>query len=489
VTDCVFARNWAWMFGGGAVKCENSPAFFTRCVFAYNEAGYAGAVRSDFGSPLVFDQCTLVANDGLLNAGAVWFNGVIVTMNRSIVAFGTGATPFYSPGSNPITFTCTDIYGNENGDWVSYFAGQLGTNGNISADPEFCDAPSGNYSLAGTSPCLSACGPMGVFGRGCFGETAGIISTDDIGNDQGGQVRLRWERTRWDAPGDTVDVTGYEVHRRQDAFLAAASIQTPRPAPALNGWDYLGSVPAHGDSVYQLVAPTLCDSTIAAGMCWSVFMIRASTTDPFLYYDSRPDSGYSVDNLAPSPPAALSVAYNTGGGNLLAWDEAAEPDFDYFKVYRGTDPGFVPSPANLAHATSDAGWQDPTGDWTHVYKVSAVDFSGNEGDASGAVTLTGVKNDPFPTRYALHQNVPNPFNPATAIRYDLPRDSRVTLRVYDVSGRLVRVLRDGTTEPAGRHEATWNGRDGAGRAAASGVYFYRLETEDYTETRRMLLLK
>jgi hypothetical protein len=224
-------------------------------------------------------------------------------------------------------------------------------------------------------------------------------------------------------------------------------------------------------------------------MCWSAFMIRAATTDRFVYFDSRPDSGYSVDNLAPAPPSGLSVAYNTGSGNTLVWDEAAEPDFDYFKVYRGTDPGFVPAPGNLLHETSDVSWLDAAGEWTHHYKVSAVDFSGNEGAASGAETATGVTEEPPPARYALHQNVPNPFNPATIIRYDLPRDARVTLRVYDVSGRVVRVLRGGAAEPAGRHEATWDGRSDAGRAAASGVYFYRLEAGDYTETKRMVLLR
>ncbi|MDH3197519.1 MAG: T9SS type A sorting domain-containing protein [Candidatus Krumholzibacteria bacterium] len=488
VTDCVFSDNWAWLIGGGAVRSQNSSPVFTRCVFANNEASYAGAVRADYAlppsyPPMVFDQCTLVGNEGVLTVGAVFANGILVQVNRSIVAFGLGPAPFWV--NNPITFTCTDIYGNAGGDWVGSYAGQLGTNGNISADPEFCDVASGNYHLAGSSPCLAACGQMGVHGRGCFGETAGIISIADIGHDQGGQVRLRWERSQWDAPADTIAVTEYEVHRRQDAFLAASA----SAAPLTDGWDYLGSVPAHGDSVYQFIAPTLCDSTIAAGMCWSAFMIRTATSDPFLYFDSRPDSGYSVDNLSPAPPSGLSVAYNTGGGNALAWDEAAEPDFDYFNIYRGTDPGFVPAPGNLLHQTSVHAWTDPSGDWSHHYKVSAVDFSGNEGEASGMETATGVREEPLPARFALHQNVPNPFNPATTIRYDLAGDARVTLRVYDVSGRVVRVLRSGAAEPAGRREATWDGRSDAGRAAASGVYFYRLEAGDYTETERMVLLR
>jgi len=488
VTDCVFADNYA-LGWGGAVRTENSSPAFPRCVFVNNSVEIAaGAVRADYAlppsfPPMVFDQCTLIGNEGASTCGAVWANGILVQVTRSIIAFGLGAAPFWA--NNPITFTCSDIYGNESGDWIGSYAGQLGTNGNISADPEFCDVASGDYHLAGTSPCLATCGQMGVYGRGCFGETAGIISIADIGHDQGGKVRVRWERSRWDAPADTIAVTEYEVHRRQDALLAASAVA----APLTDGWDYLGSVPAHGDSVYQFIAPTLCDSSIAEGMCWSVFRIRTSTADPFLYFDSAPDSGYSVDNLAPAPPTGFSVAYNTGAGNLLAWDEAAEPDFDYFNIYRGTDPDFVPASGNLLYQTSANAWTDPAGDWTHHYKISAVDFSGNEGAASGTETATGVTGEPLPARSALHQNVPNPFNPATTIRYDLAGDGHVTLRIYDVAGRVVRVLRDGAVEPAGRHEVTWDGRDQTGAAVASGVYFYRLETGGHIETRRMVLLK
>ncbi len=98
--------------------------------------------------------------------------------------------------------------------------------------------------------------------------------------------------------------------------------------------------------------------------------------------------------------------------------------------------------------------------------------------------------DPVPpANLALRQNYPNPFNPSTTICFDLPDPARVDLRVYDVSGRLVRVLLAGEALPAGRHETMWNGRDGAGLAVGAGVYFYRLEAGAFTQTRCMTLLK
>ena len=90
---------------------------------------------------------------------------------------------------------------------------------------------------------------------------------------------------------------------------------------------------------------------------------------------------------------------------------------------------------------------------------------------------------------ALGDAYPNPFNPQTTIAFELPNEQAASLRVYDVSGRLVRVLVDGEVVAQGRHEAIWNGRDDTGRRVASGTYFYRLEAGAYTETKRMVLVK
>jgi hypothetical protein len=88
----------------------------------------------------------------------------------------------------------------------------------------------------------------------------------------------------------------------------------------------------------------------------------------------------------------------------------------------------------------------------------------------------------------LHGNVPNPFNPTTTFKYDVPQDGRVTLRIYDVRGALVRTLVD-TDLPHGSHLATWDGRDASGRGMASGSYFARLEAGGKVETVRMSLVR
>ena len=88
----------------------------------------------------------------------------------------------------------------------------------------------------------------------------------------------------------------------------------------------------------------------------------------------------------------------------------------------------------------------------------------------------------------LFGNFPNPFNPATEIRYDLYGPTDVTLAVYNELGQQVRMLvRD--QQPVGNYWVEWDGRDDAGRAVSSGVYFYRLKAGNEVQTRRMMMLK
>jgi len=101
-----------------------------------------------------------------------------------------------------------------------------------------------------------------------------------------------------------------------------------------------------------------------------------------------------------------------------------------------------------------------------------------------------VGDDPFVRAVPrLEGNHPNPFNPSTTIAFELPHAAPVFLRVYDISGALITTLLDGEVRDAGPHEVVWNGRDAGGRSAASGTYFYRLETEGFGATKRAVLLK
>lgn len=136
----------------------------------------------------------------------------------------------------------------------------------------------------------------------------------------------------------------------------------------------------------------------------------------------------------------------------------------------------------------------PTGELT------LFDVQGGEGLSLENVILSDVEGRPVPTAvteeelaglpdaYSLSQNYPNPLNPETVIRYGLPAGADLRLTVYNLLGQEVTVLREGREE-AGFHRVVWDGKDGRGRAVASGVYFYRLSAGRFVETRRMMVLK
>jgi flagellar hook assembly protein FlgD len=92
------------------------------------------------------------------------------------------------------------------------------------------------------------------------------------------------------------------------------------------------------------------------------------------------------------------------------------------------------------------------------------------------------------TTYRLLENYPNPFNPATTIRYSMTQPGQVTLKIYDITGRLVNTLIDAQM-PQGIHRISWDGRDANGISVATGVYFYTIETPNMSKTAKMVLIK
>jgi hypothetical protein len=368
-----------------------------------------------------------------------------------------------------------------------------------------------------------------------FFNHARMDSLVDVPNDQGGWMRIYFTRSALDDTLETAHpVARYDIHRRVDDPRLLAGIRSEgeaigesvlatlpggeqvnlaAPPPDAGSayfryaeryylvneagaassappgtWEVVGNVSAQQQNRYIRLVPALADS--AATVTWSVFYISAHTTTPSVYYNSPPDSGYSVDNIAPGVPEGFFIAFATGSGNRLSWDPCAAGDFQYFKVYRGSYPAFVPGPGNLVHATAGTEWTDPDYDVGGIYyKITALDHAGNESAPASPESSTGTEDRPVPLAYALRQNAPNPFNPETVIRYDVAAPGgRVTLTVYDVSGRLVRTLVDGA-QTAGQHSVRWNGRNGAGVGVASGVYFCRMTAPGFVEQRKMVLLR
>jgi len=119
-------------------------------------------------------------------------------------------------------------------------------------------------------------------------------------------------------------------------------------------------------------------------------------------------------------------------------------------------------------------WSDyRNGNWEIYYKRNPT------GNPIGIINI----NSEIPNKFSLGQNYPNPFNPTTNIRYDLPKNSFVKLVVFDALGREVSTLVNETLQP-GTYSVDWNASE-----YTSGVYFYRLTTGNFVETKKMLMIK
>ncbi len=128
-----------------------------------------------------------------------------------------------------------------------------------------------------------------------------------------------------------------------------------------------------------------------------------------------------------------------------------------------------------------------------IWKVTAAgDKVPCEGNIFGFGPNTSVEpaqaQTAVPRKYELSQNYPNPFNPQTSIQFAIPQSGMLSLRIYNVTGQMIRELCDGHRQ-AGSYELRWDGRDEGGREVASGVYFCRLQVGDFGKTIKMVLLK
>ena len=122
---------------------------------------------------------------------------------------------------------------------------------------------------------------------------------------------------------------------------------------------------------------------------------------------------------------------------------------------------------------------------------SQLNFICDTGDEQVEVYMTvptSADDYTIPAIYGLSQNYPNPFNPKTTIQYSIPNDTYVELKIYSISGELVRVLVN-SKQDAGKYNIIWNGKDDNGNDVSSGIYFYKICADKFTETKKMLLIK
>ena len=479
----IFAGNQAQTYAGAAAFANNSSVWFDHSLFVGNQTALGGGNWNSGGvsvwsySYADFYFCTFANNSASFGSAVTSGMGAYANVYGSIVWNNPGANSLAAVNwdgvGSSMYVSDSDIENGENGvfaDSLSY----IDYYDNISSPPFFCDPESGDFSIDEFSPAVTEWGePMGAFGFGCSGTiqaSASILSIEDVPNDQGGRVYITFEGSLFDTDG-----------------LGRTEMYT---VERLDGdqWVGLNSIGAYASDVYVVEATTLADST-SDNDAVMTYRIIANMDEG--NYESDPASGYSVDNIAPGLVAGLEANVSDGVVNL-SWNVSEANDLSHYVVYRGNNPDFTADESSMIGETTEPGFADDVtelGDYYYV--VTAVDIHENESDPSDAVNVTLlslVDVHGLPEEYALHQNYPNPFNPTTTLRYDLPEDATVSVVIYDMMGRQVRILVSGQAS-AGYHSTMWNATNDRGSAVSAGVYIYTIQAGQYRDVKKMILLK
>lgn len=249
--------------------------------------------------------------------------------------------------------------------------------------------------------------------HGYLGFNAPVLTmVRDVAGDQGGKVTVAWDRSDIDRTGHTT-VMEYSVWRGIEPVELPPGAVPVGPGEPSGGsgtgkyreiltpsgstyWERVGTVPAHYLAGYSFTAPTLSDST-GAGTPWVKFLVSAATWNPYVFWDSNVDSGYSVDNLSPSSATGVTATVTAGPSVSVRWKaNTSDPDVKLYEVHRSLVSGFTPDGATKIGQTADTAFADgtPSVGSLNYYRVVTVDLRDNRSvpsaEAAAAVGSTTV---------------------------------------------------------------------------------------------------
>ena len=168
-----------------------------------------------------------------------------------------------------------------------------------------------------------------------------------------------------------------------------------------------------------------------------------------------------------------------------------EEGFQYYLLERSTDSEFNEDVVSNFLVTNVFEDYDIEFNTEYFYRVSYYAGEWSEYSEVLAITLEQLNvgsQRHLPSKFGLHQNYPNPFNPVTNLSYDLPEDAIVNITIYDMMGKVVATLVDGS-QSAGFKTLQWNATNHGGMPISAGLYIYTIQAGEFNQTKKMILLK
>ena len=221
----------------------------------------------------------------------------------------------------------------------------------------------------------------------------------------------------------------------------------------------------------------------------------AGTLATFFFLDKNPAENWQnvfADQYdwTSLPVELASFTAKVDGNNiLLSWSTAGETNNLGFSIQRKnekdefTEICFVDGKGTTNAANQYQYVDTDLLPGRYTFRLKQIDF---DGGYSFSESIDAIVN--LPQKFSLRQNYPNPFNGGTNIEYALPKLSRIRLEIVNLQGRVVRSLLDREQE-GGIHRAYWDGKDAAGHDVATGLYFYHLQTNEYSGAKKLVLAK
>jgi len=334
------------------------------------------------------------------------------------------------------------------------------------------DAPASTYWLAGYNVYHSVAtgGPYTLVEQLTPGTLAADLATQGFSQTNHYVVAAELEvgRTSYESVSSN-EVLTYSLGPSEAACLRDdGTAESGHQAGGANGEMAVGLDPPSADEVTLTKVAVFLTEFAGAPMT-----MKVSADDA---------GGYPGSSLA---QAQYPASMLREGWNILEIPEFMQPSFTDESFFVGVVEGVSNNTVGLdesgyGHSFTLA----PGGAWSFMFSGELMFRGVVEGEGTGVDGPT----EELVRRLAL-SNFPDPFNPMTRIQYELPGPGRVTLRIHDVSGRVVRELLAAEEHGEGIYTAPWDGRDRGGRVVASGTYFCRLEVDGATLTEKMILLK
>ncbi|GJQ61483.1 MAG: hypothetical protein SCALA702_05360 [Melioribacteraceae bacterium] len=213
---------------------------------------------------------------------------------------------------------------------------------------------------------------------------------------------------------------------------------------------------------------------------------------------SNPESFMIMPGAGPNQPIVGGPTNNVLIGTnspMISWVVAGQTSGITYELVLSEDPTFTNATVIENLTSKRASIPDLNKGSQYFWKVRSKDSDGNYSYYSGKgnfriASVTDVKPEVtvIPDEYSLSQNYPNPFNPSTNIKYALPVEGMVSVKVYNMLGQEVKTLVN-EVKNAGTYNLNWNGTDNFGSSIASGVYIVRIQANDFVMSRKMVLLK